>query len=181
VTSGNDEFVRCTHFENDVVSAAIDLIGRSLVVRRAGLEQRALIVESEAYGGADDPASHAAFRPGGRAALMAGPPGSIYVYAAYGMYPCLNIVTDALGVASAVLIRGAWIAGAPSATLGPGRLTRALSVTVADHGTTACSHRFQISSGRADYRVVATPRVGITRGVELPWRFVAEHVSGRRR
>ncbi|MGH9176456.1 MAG: DNA-3-methyladenine glycosylase, partial [Vicinamibacterales bacterium] len=105
------------YFAGNVVDLARDMIGRRLVVRDQGRVIGGLIVETEAYGGIDDPASHASFRPGGRAALMFGPPGLIYVYAAYGVYPCLNIVTGPAGEPSAILIRGIHLDGFVRPTL----------------------------------------------------------------
>lgn len=171
----------CDYFAGEVTTIARDLIGRTLVVNGSERSVAGVIVETEAYGGAEDPASHAAFRPGGRAATMFGRPGLVYVYAAYGMYPCFNIVTGPEGSPSAVLIRGAWLDGEPLITSGPGRLTRAMGITAGDHGTTACGGRFQITVARRTLAIAATPRIGITRGVELPWRFVgtgAEVASG---
>lgn len=171
-------FLTCEAFDDDVVSVAEWLIGRTLVVRTVAGDHHGVIVETEAYAGMDDPASHAAFRPGGRAAIMAGPPGSVYVYAAYGMYPCFNIVTGPVGVASAVLIRGIRTPGAPRSILGPGRTTRALGITLQDHGDTVCGQRFGVSAERLPLRTVATPRIGITRGRELPWRFIWDELNG---
>ena len=139
---------------------------------RGAHEQLATIVETVAYAGVHDPASHAAFRPGGRAALMRGRAGLLYVYAAYGMYPCLNVVCGAEGEAAAVLVRGVWLVGEPKPVLGPGRVTRALGVSLADHGRSVCDERFAISTVRVAFAIEQLPRVGITRGVELPWRFV---------
>jgi DNA-3-methyladenine glycosylase len=132
-----------------------------------------MLVETEAYGGRDDPASHAAFRPGGRAAIMLDQPGLVYVYAAYGMHPCLNIVCGPRGVAAAVLVRGILLAGAAKPIFGPGRVTRALGVTLADHGARCCGGRFAVGRERLQLEIIQTARVGITRGVALPWRFVA--------
>ena len=165
-------FLSCDYFAGEVTVIAHDLIGRTLVVSDATRRFAGVIVETEAYGGADDPASHAAFRPGGRAAAMFGPPGLVYVYSAYGMYPCFNIVTGAAGLPSAVLIRGVWLDGEPRATSGPGRLTRAMGIATSDHGASVCGERFGITRTRAPLVIVATPRIGITRGVERPWRFV---------
>jgi DNA-3-methyladenine glycosylase len=164
----------CGQLAGDVVATARDLIGRTLSVRSGAGELRAIILESEAYGGPDDPASHAAFKPGGRAAQMWGQPGTIYVYAAYGMYPCLNIVSGAEGTPCAVLLRGAWIEGQARPVFGPGRLTRALGITMEDHGETICGERFSISASRAPLVIEQTARIGISRGTELPWRFVAD-------
>jgi len=161
----------------DVVDAARDLIGRRIFVDDDdGTLRSGMIVETEAYGGSEDPASHAAFKPNGRAAVMSGKPGVVYVYAAYGMYPCLNIVTGLEGTPSAVLVRGVWLDGDALPTLGPGRTTRALGVTLADHGR-RLGERLGISAARQSLEVMVTPRVGITRGVETPWRFVAINLT----
>ena len=170
-------YLDCEHFAIDVVELARDLVGRTLVVRGGDRERSGLIVETEAYGGSQDPASHAAFRPGGRAAVMAGPPGVTYVYAAYGVYPCLTIVAEAEGSPAAVLIRGALLPGERRPILGPGKLSRALGVTLEDHGLMACGERFGVSRERVELPIRDTGRIGITRGQDLLWRFLAD-VSG---
>lgn len=157
-----------------VDEAAQDLVGRTLRVTRGTDVTDALIVETEAYGGKDDPASHAAFRPGGRALMMLERPGTIYVYTAYGMYPCLNIVTGPAGVPSAVLLRGAVVESDQRLVSGPGRLGRALNVTVADNGLDCSGPEYQVSDERRDFRILRTPRIGITRATDTLWRFVAE-------
>lgn len=167
-------YLHPAHFRLDVLDAARDLIGRTVVVEHEDDSRRCgLVVECEAYGGPDDPASHAAFRPGGRAALMFGEAGFIYVYAAYGMYPCLNIVTGAVGAPSAVLVRGIVINGDQCPVLGPGRTSRALGVSLQDHGSDVQGPRLRVTSARQRLTIHATPRIGITRGVERPWRFIA--------
>lgn len=170
----------CAHFSMDVVTAARDLIGRRLVVNDRDA-RGAIIVETEAYAGSDEPASHAAFRPGGRAAAMYAGGGTIYVYAAYGVYPCLNIVTGRPGDASAVLIRGVWQPDAEHPTLGPGRVTKLLGVTLDDHGSTVERGRIRVSADRRELTIAMSPRIGVRRGVELPWRFIDERVEWRRR
>lgn len=164
-----------------VVEAAQDLIGRELLVLDACSTTRALIIETEAYGGLDDPASHAAFRPKGRASVMAGAPGVIYVYAAYGMYPCFNIVTDIAGSPSAVLVRGVWLVGSARPVLGPGRTTKSMGISLLDHGSSIEEGRIRVSAAREPIETVATSRVGITRGVDKLWRFVDRRVEGMRR
>jgi DNA-3-methyladenine glycosylase len=175
-TSTSGQYLACDHFAGEVTVLARDLIGRSLVVRDAGRRVAGVIVETEAYGGVDDPASHAAFRPGGRAAAMFGPPGLVYVYSAYGVYPCFNIVTGAEGSPSAVLIRGVWLERDAVMTSGPGRLTRAMGITNDDHGSSVCGQRFSVTVERVELNVIETPRIGITRGVDLPWRFVGSGI-----
>ena len=168
------EFVGCDYFAGSVEEVALDLVGRTLRVTQDGGYLDALIVETEAYGGPEDPASHAAFKPNGGARLMWEQPGTIYVYAAYGMYPCLNIVTAPAGEPGAVLIRGVWVTSDERPTLGPGRVGRRLGITVADSGQLCCGPRFQISTDRQTMTIDATPRVGITRGVDTLWRFNAK-------
>lgn len=174
-----EHWVSGDQFAGDVVQVARDLIGRTLRVLADGAEQRGIIVETEAYAGPEDPASHAAFRRGGRAALMSGEPGLIYIYAAYGMYPCLNVVSGCSGSAAAVLLRGVWVEGDPRPTLGPGRTTRRLGVGMHDHGRRIGDGRFDISKVRIPLQIQQSTRIGITRGTELPWRFLADpHWTG---
>jgi DNA-3-methyladenine glycosylase len=161
-------------FQRPVDEVALDLVGRDLIVSRSTEYHVATIIETEAYGGPDDPASHAAFKPGGGAKIMFGEAGLIYVYMAYGMYPCLNIVTGSTGDASAVLIRGAIVGGAEQRLIsGPGRLGRHIGVSMTDNGEACPGPAFQISSNRHEFHVDQTPRIGITRGVDTLWRFHA--------
>ncbi|MGA3029921.1 MAG: DNA-3-methyladenine glycosylase [Candidatus Limnocylindrales bacterium] len=89
----------------DAQIAARNLIGARLTRGSGPAARVARIVELEAYGGQEDLASHARFGPTKRNAVMFGPPGVAYVYLVYGMYNCLNVVTEAEGCAAAVLIR----------------------------------------------------------------------------
>ena len=149
------------------------MIGRKLRVSTSDKTVRACILETEAYGDATDAASHAAFRPGGNAAMMFGPAGSVYVYAAYGMYPCFNVVTGPVGQPSAVLLRGVWPEGDEKPILGPGRTSRHLGITLEDHGDRLPGARFGVGIERQDLNIECTARIGITRAVETHWRFVA--------
>ncbi|MFI5258173.1 MAG: DNA-3-methyladenine glycosylase [Candidatus Limnocylindrales bacterium] len=85
--------------------AARNLVGALLIRGNGPAERVGRIVEVEAYGGRDDLASHARFGRTKRNAAMYGPPGAAYVYLVYGMYSCLNVVTEAEGQPAAVLIR----------------------------------------------------------------------------
>ncbi len=168
------ELVEASFFDRPVEIVARDLIGRDLLVSGPpGFVVAATIVETEAYGGVDDAASHAAFRPGGRATAMFGPPGTVYVYAAYGMYPCFNVVTGQTGSPSAVLLRGVRKHGGEIATHGPGRSSKLLGISLDDHGEQIPGDRFNITRRRADLEVEVTGRIGISRAVETAWRFVA--------
>jgi DNA-3-methyladenine glycosylase len=166
-------FVNCRHFDRPVEQVAQDLLGRTLRVVRSGQSIDALIIETEAYGGPDDPASHAAFKPGGAARIMWEAAGTIYVYTAYGMYPCLNIVTGAVQQPAAVLLRGALVGPNRQPVNGPGRLGRALAITVQDNGLDCGGPTFRVSTERRPVRIQATPRISISRGRDTLWRFVA--------
>ena len=152
----------------------------------------AVIVEVEAYGGADDPASHAARGVTPRCASMAGPPGHAYVYLSYGMHHCLNIVTGPIGPAAAVLVRAAAVetgeavvrhrrrpgpgrpAPATAALLrGPGNLCRGLAIGLADDGADLlAAGRLQLlPSPGPGPELIAGGRVGIRRATERLHRF----------
>ena len=137
---------------------APDLLGKMLVREAAGVGAAdARIVEVEAYLGPRDQASHARRGPTPRAAIMFGPPGHLYVYLIYGMYHCMNFVCEPDGHAGAVLIRAAEPltgddATDPRACAGPGKLCRALGITLADKGldlTSAASGLFVATDGDA--------------------------------
>jgi DNA-3-methyladenine glycosylase len=165
---------------------ARDLLGAFLVVRAAGVIHRVRLVETEAYGGRDDPASHAARGPTPRCAVMFGPAGHLYVYRSYGVHWCANVVTGVEGSASAVLLRAGDLVsddapgGSPPAALrGPGLLTRAVGLTGAHSGADCASgvtgsvwFERPARARRAAWR--ATPRVGISKETDREWRFVLD-------
>jgi DNA-3-methyladenine glycosylase len=160
-----------------------------------------MIVEAEAYIGEDDPACHAAPGPTRRNAPLYGSPGFAYVYLNYGIHYLVNAVTEAEGHPAAVLIRAlAPVEGirlmekrrAPDGRhietsdlcRGPGNLTRALGITLTDNLQDLVSGRLVIEDrGDSPANVSWGPRVGITVGVEKPWRcWITDHaaVSGLR-
>jgi DNA-3-methyladenine glycosylase len=168
-----------TFFGRDVVGVARDLIGATLLVDGIG----GVIVETEAYD-REDPASHSFAGPTPRNAAMFGPPGNAYVYRSYGIHWCLNFVCGAEGHGAAILVR----ALAPTSGLdtmrarrgvdderllraGPGRLCQALGITRAHDGLPLDQPPFQLEARTTAVDIVAGPRIGITKGVEAPWRF----------
>jgi DNA-3-methyladenine glycosylase len=175
------------------VKVARDLIGARLVRTLAeGERLTARIVETEAYVG-DDPACHAFTtakkpNPNRRGAALYGAPGTAYVYFNYGCHWMLNVVTEPLGTAGAVLIRAVEpLEGIErmselrpgvnevELTNGPGKLTRALAIDSRLHGTmlTEGELHFAAAPPGEVTEVGVTTRIGITKGVDRPWRFVA--------
>jgi DNA-3-methyladenine glycosylase len=158
---------------------ARELVGWTLLVDGVG----GVIVETEAYG-PDDPASHAYGGRTERNATMFGPPGRLYVYRSYGVHWCMNVVCGEPGVGAAVLLR----ALEPTVGLdvmrerrgvdnrrllaaGPGRLTEALGITGAHDGSDLGRAPFTLEPAQTQIDVDESPRVGITRGADLPWRY----------
>ena len=142
-----------------------------------------IIVETEAYR-PEDPACHAYGGPTMRNRTMFGEPGLAYVYLSYGTHHLLNVVCEGEGVASAVLIRAlrplkgtelmAQRRGRESSLCnGPGRLTEALGVDLSQDGHDLTAGDLTISKGEPPGKIVATTRIGLTRGTELPWRYLA--------
>lgn len=139
------------------------------------------IIETEAYLGAGDAASHSHRGPTGRSRIMFGPPGMAYVYFIYGMYHCLNAVTEPEGVGAAVLIRalspqvppGLEPAAPADRLAGPGRLCRALGIDLRMNGWDLSGSELRILRGIdvPDADISHGPRVGINRARELPLRF----------
>jgi DNA-3-methyladenine glycosylase len=155
-------------YERPTEEVARALLGK-LIVRRpedGGRVRLARIVEVEAYLGVRDAASHARRGPTPRAAIMFGSPGHAYVYLIYGIFHCLNVVTEPDGVAGAVLIRAAAPLDAPdeSELRGPGKLCRALAITLAHKGvdlTGAASPLSLADDGAPPPRVARSPRIGV--------------------
>lgn len=158
-------------YETDTVAVARRLLGARLVRRTSdGRVIVGRIVETEAYL-SDDEAMHAYRGKTARNAPLFGPPGTSYVYFIYGVHYCFNVVTEAEGIASAVLIRGLDdLEGAN----GPGRICRTLDINLEHNGLDLTSPASPIWVARGPELVapvVTTTRVGITRAVERPWRF----------
>jgi len=169
-------------YDRDTRDVARDLIGKVLVHLDGETRRSALIVETEAYHGPRDRASHARFGPTPRAAVMFGPPGRAYVYLVYGMHHCMNVVTGPRGFPAAVLLRAAEpLEEVLHSTRGPGNLCRALAIRRESHsGLDLQGPVLWIEDGpRPAGRIVRTPRIGVGyAGVwaDRPWRFV---LSGR--
>ena len=185
-------------FGRPAAVVAPDLLGQVLVHDSPDGVVAAVIVETEAYAGQADPASHAYRGKTARNAVMFGPPGHAYVYFTYGIHCCVNLVCQPDGDASAVLLRaGRVIEGVALAAArrtaprrpgrpgragiaerelarGPGSLCQALGIDLSMDGADVCAAasplRAEPGDGAAD-GITAGPRVGVSSAAEVPWRF----------
>jgi DNA-3-methyladenine glycosylase len=163
-------------YARDARVVARELLGKVLVHRHQGVLRAARIVETEAYHGPDDRASHARFGPTARTAIMFGPPAVAYVYLVYGLSHCVNAVTGPEGYPSAVLLRaGEPVAGCLHSTRGPGNLCRALGIRrEQDNGRDLCGDDLFVLDGPPPARIASGPRVGVHyagRWAGRPWRY----------
>ncbi len=185
-------------YSRPTLTVARDLLGKVLVHQTPEGVASGMIVETEAYIGEDDPACHAAPGPTRRNAPLYGPPGAAYVYLNYGIHYLVNAVTEPEGQPAAVLIRALRPLdgiplmierrpGAAAAHLcrGPGNLTRALGISLAENRLDLSSSRLTVEDrGLRIGKVSRGPRIGIRVAVERPWRFwiaADPAVSGARR
>jgi DNA-3-methyladenine glycosylase len=179
-------------FDRSVHEVARELIGCELAVG----ETAGVIVETEAYE-ATDPACHAYIGRTKRNEVLFGPPGHAYVYLSYGIHSLLNAVAEPEGSAAAVLIRAleptrgldlmrerrgrnararasATRLGLEQLCSGPGKLTEALGVDLTLNGADLAEPPFEISAPAPEWErcdIVSSPRIGITKAAELPWRY----------
>ena len=163
----------------------MDLLGCTLVHETAEGVVSGVIVETEAYR-PEDPACHAYGGPTMRNRTIFGRPGLAYVYLSYGVHKLLNVVCEGEGIGSAVLIRALRpLEGSEimrerrkrSTHLcdGPGRLTQSLGIELAQDGVDLTDGTLYIAWGDTpEGEVLATTRIGISRGTELPWRYLVE-------
>lgn len=168
----------------DTPDVARRLIGCLLTTRVQGATTSVRLSEVEAYGGSDDPASHAYGGPTERNRSMFLAPGHLYVYLSYGIHQLVNIVTGPEGEPAAVLLRaGVPIEGSEVMQRrrgrsdhladGPGKLAQALGLTLAHDGLSLDDAGVSLMAPPTVHPVRATPRIGISKAVERPWRFIA--------
>jgi DNA-3-methyladenine glycosylase len=176
---GRGRRLRRDSFARSVLEVAPDLIGATLVVHGVG----GIIVEVEAYH-QTDPAAHSFRGPTPRNQVMFGPPGFVYVYRSYGIHWCVNFVCEPAGSASAVLIRALQPTQGLAAMRrrrgvqeerllcsGPGKLTEALGITDRHNGLALDAPPFALYAHRSNPEIVTGVRIGLTKAVELPWRY----------
>jgi DNA-3-methyladenine glycosylase len=176
-------------YQRNTIEVARDLLGKIVVHGPTA----GIIVETEAYPGGDDFASHSARGITPRTRVIFGPPGHAYVYFIYGMYQCLNLVCEPDGTPGCVLVRaldplagiGIMQSRRPAAhkvedlASGPGKLTLALAITLQHNGADVTRGslvvREPVENRRFEIRT--TPRIGISQCVEAPLRFL---IAGNR-
>lgn len=165
--------------------AAPCLLGWRLISTVAGVDTGVALTEVEAYR-SDDPASHSFGGPRGRNRIMFERPGLMYVYRSYGIHWCANVVCGRVGEGSAILLRaGDELSGHAemtrrrgrgiNMTQGPGNLCQALGIDGSHNGTDLFSPRslIRLLPGESPPSIRVTPRIGISKAVEKPWRFVS--------
>lgn len=177
-------------YGRDTSEVARNLLGKALVKFRGPEMVGGIILETEAYFGEDDPASHAYGGKTPRSEIMFGKPGIAYVYMCYGMYYLLNVVTENEGKPGAVLIRALkplWridiMKKRRNVNLesrlidGPGKLTIALGIDIKDNGADIVKgekglYIFDYKKGNNNYKITRTNRIGIKKGEDRLLRFL---------
>jgi DNA-3-methyladenine glycosylase len=178
------EPLRLSFFERPTIEVAKELLGCILVHNDAA----GMIVETEAYLGADDLAAHSSRGRTERTQVIFGPPGRAYVYFIYGMHECLNVVAERDGIAGCVLIRALeplcglqemyerrnWRGATCGLTNGPGKLTQALAITRNQYGQRLDRGELTIRRWRTqpEFELGVTPRIGIRECADWPLRYI---------
>ena len=175
-------------YDRSTLRVAKELLGKYLVVQKDGHLLSGKIVETEAYVGFKDPASHACRGMTPRNEVMFGKPGYAYVYLTYGMHHCLNLVTEREGYPAAVLIRALQpVDGVElmkkrrgrrklrDLTSGPAKLCQALGVDRELNGADLCSGIIFVQDrGGVVGRIASSSRIGIKEGKDKNWRFLID-------
>ena len=168
-------------YDRDTIEVAKDLLGKCLVHVSGGVERIGRIVEVEAYLGPHDLAAHSSKGLTPRTRTMFGPPGHAYVYLIYGMYHCMNVVTQREGMASAVLLRALEpVKNIEGRTQGPGLLCRAMHIDRKLNGHDLLSRDFYVGDDRSNRRIsiVKRHRVGVDYAGHWARRLLRFYVRG---
>jgi DNA-3-methyladenine glycosylase len=173
-----------TFYDRDPVTVAQELLGKLLVHAVDGALRVGRIVEVEAYLGPHDLAAHSARGLTERTRVMFGPPGHAYVYLIYGIYCCMNVVTEGEGHASAVLLRALEpVANIDSRTQGPGLLCRAMGIDRKSNGRDLLSDDLYVAtapaaSGAKAPVIVRRPRIGVDYAGHWARRLLRFYIKG---
>ncbi len=176
-------------YKRDTVDVAKDLLGKLLIRKIGDAILAGKIVETEAYRAHDDPASHAFRGKTERNSAMFGEPGRAYVYFTYGNHFCLNVTARNHLPAGAILIRAVepikgieimlknrQVSELTNIASGPGKLTKAMSITREQNGKDLCSYGelYLADSDSIEYKIGISSRIGIVRATDKLWRFFIE-------
>jgi DNA-3-methyladenine glycosylase len=168
-------------YDRKTITVARDLLGKFLVHVSGGVERIGKIVETEAYLGPHDLAAHSARGLTPRTKIMFGPPGHAYVYFIYGMYFCMNVVTEPEGHASAVLLRAVEpIKNVKGRSCGPGLLCRAMKIDKGLNGHDLLSDDFFIAApvSAEIFKTVKGPRIGVDYAKHWARRHLRFYIKG---
>lgn len=168
-------------YDRDTIMVAKDLLGKFLVRQSRGVKRIGKIVEVEAYLGPHDLAAHSAKGLTARTKVMFGPPGHAYVYLIYGMYHCMNVVTEREGHASAVLLRALEpVKNIVGRTQGPGLLCRAMEIDRRRNAQDLLSDDLFIATAEETepFTIVKRPRVGVDYARHWAKRHLRFYIKG---
>lgn len=168
-------------YDRDTVLVARELLGKYLVHHSRGVGRIGRIVEVEAYLGPHDLAAHSARGRTERTQVMFGPPGHAYVYLIYGIYHCMNVVTERAGHASAVLLRAVEpVQGVEGRTCGPGLLCRAMKIDRRLNAHDLLSDDFYIAAppASAPIKIIKRPRIGVDYAGRWAKRYLRFYIQG---
>lgn len=180
--SAERRILRRPFFEGDPLDCARDLVGTVLVWGRCA----GVVVETEAYLTENDEACHCFWKPSTRAFVERNTAGAAYIYLNYGVHWMLNVLVKGAPRTGLILIRALepreglplmrkrrGVEDVRQLCSGPGKLTKALDITIRDHELDLCADARRCFAEREnpDVEVVADARIGITRSADLPWRF----------
>jgi DNA-3-methyladenine glycosylase len=168
-------------YDRKTITVARDLLGKLLVHTSEGVERIGKIVETEAYLGPHDLAAHSARGLTPRTKVMFGPPGHAYVYFIYGMYFCMNVVTEPEGHASAVLLRAVEpIKNVEGRSCGPGLLCKAMKIDKQLNGHDLLSDDFFIAApvNAELFKTVKGPRIGVDYAKHWARRHLRFYIKG---
>lgn len=168
-------------YDRDTITVAKELLGKYLVHHAKNIERIGKIVEVEAYLGPHDLAAHSCKGLTPRTKVMFGPPGHAYVYLIYGMYHCMNVVTEREGHASAVLLRALEpVQHIEGRTQGPGLLSRAMQIDKKLNAHDLTSDTFYIAepTSQSQFNIIERPRIGVDYAGEWAKELLRFYIEG---
>jgi DNA-3-methyladenine glycosylase len=170
-----------TFYDRETIAVARELLGKCLVHAAGGVERIGRIVEVEAYLGSHDLAAHSSKGLTGRTKVMFGPPGHAYVYLIYGMYHCMNVVTEREGHGAAVLLRALEpVKNVAGRTQGPGLLCQAMRINQRLNAHDLLSDDFYIAEPPESepLAIVKRPRIGVDYARHWARRHLRFYIKG---